>query len=73
MGSIVLNRARVGRRAILAAGSVVKEEGENPPEVLAAGAPTEVKKELVEVDLLGRARVPGSPAPVLGANPVKTP
>lgn len=46
MGSIVLNRARVGRRAMLAAGSVVKEDGEIPPEVLAAGAPAEVKKEL---------------------------
>jgi carbonic anhydrase/acetyltransferase-like protein (isoleucine patch superfamily) len=46
MGSIVLNRARVGRRAMLAAGSVVREDGEIPAEVLAAGAPAEVKKEL---------------------------
>lgn len=46
MGSIVLNRARVGRRAMLAAGSVVSEGGEIPAEVLAAGAPAEVKKEL---------------------------
>ena len=46
MGSIVLNRARVGRRVMLAAGSVVSEDGEIPPEVLAAGAPAEVKKEL---------------------------
>jgi carbonic anhydrase/acetyltransferase-like protein (isoleucine patch superfamily) len=46
MGSIVLNRARVGRRVMLAAGSVVNEDGEIPPEVLAAGAPAEVKKEL---------------------------
>ncbi len=46
MGSIVLNRAHVGRRAMLAAGSVVNEDGEIPPEVLAAGAPAEVKKEL---------------------------
>ena len=46
MGSIVLNRARVGRRALLAAGSVVTEDGEIPPEVLAAGAPAEVKKSL---------------------------
>ena len=46
MGSIVLNRARVGRRAMLAAGSVVNEDAEIPPEVLAAGAPAEVKKEL---------------------------
>jgi len=46
MGSIVLNRARVGRRALLAAGSVVIEDGEIPTEVLAAGAPAEAKKEL---------------------------
>jgi carbonic anhydrase/acetyltransferase-like protein (isoleucine patch superfamily) len=46
MGSIVLNRARVGQRAMLAAGSVVNEGGEIPPEVLAAGAPAEVKKAL---------------------------
>lgn len=46
MGSIVLNRARVGRRAMLAAGSVVKEGGEIPAEVLAAGVPATVKKDL---------------------------
>ena len=46
MGSIVLNRARVGRRAMLAAGSVVREGGEIPPEVLAAGVPAQIKKEL---------------------------
>ena len=46
MGSIVLNRARVGQRTMLAAGSVVTEDGEIPAEVLAAGAPAEAKKEL---------------------------
>ncbi len=46
MGSIVLNRARVGRRAMLAAGTVVREGGEIPAEVLAAGVPAQVKKEL---------------------------
>ena len=46
MGSIVLNRARVGRRAMLAAGSVIKEGGEIPAEVLAAGVPATVKKSL---------------------------
>src|SRR5919202_4582460 len=45
MGSIVLNRARVGQRAMLAAGSGVSEDGEIPPEVLAAGAPPEGKQE----------------------------
>lgn len=46
MGSIVLNRARVGSRAMLAAGSVVREDQEIPPEVLAAGVPAQVKKSL---------------------------
>ena len=46
MGSIVLSRARVGHRAMLAAGSVVREKQEIPPEVLAAGVPAEVKKDL---------------------------
>ncbi len=46
MGSIVLNRAHIGQRVMLAAGSVVSEDGEIPPEVVAAGAPAEVKKEL---------------------------
>src|SRR5919206_4234461 len=46
MGSIVLNRARVGRRAMVAAGSVVRENQEIPPLVLAAGVPAEVKKTL---------------------------
>jgi carbonic anhydrase/acetyltransferase-like protein (isoleucine patch superfamily) len=46
MGSIVLNRVRVGRRAMLAAGSVVREDQEIPREVLAAGVPATVKKDL---------------------------
>ena len=46
MGSIVLNRAHVGRRAMLAAGSVVREDQEILPEVLAAGVPAKVKKVL---------------------------
>ena len=39
MGSIVLDRARVGRRTMLTAGSVVTEDGKIPPEVLATGLP----------------------------------
>lgn len=46
MGSIVLNRAHVGQRVMLAAGSVVSEDDEIPPEVVAAGTPAEAKKEL---------------------------
>jgi carbonic anhydrase/acetyltransferase-like protein (isoleucine patch superfamily) len=67
MGSIVLNRARVGRRALLAAGSVVTEDGEIPPEVLAAGAPAKAKKSLDGSSakwIESAARVPGPPTPV---------
>jgi carbonic anhydrase/acetyltransferase-like protein (isoleucine patch superfamily) len=46
MGAIVLQRARVGSRSMLAAGSVVREGQSIPPGVLAAGAPAVVKKEL---------------------------
>jgi len=46
MGSIVLNRAHVGEKAMLAAGSVVVEDVEVPSGVLAAGAPVKVKKDL---------------------------
>lgn len=46
MGSVVLNRARVGSRTMLAAGSVVREDQEIPAEVLAAGVPAQVKKSL---------------------------
>ena len=46
MGSIVLNRAHVGERVMLAAGSVVVEDAEIPPEVVVAGSPAEAKKEL---------------------------
>ncbi len=48
MGSIVLNRARVGRRTMLAAGSVVTEDSEIPPEVLAAGLPPKLKRSSTE-------------------------
>lgn len=44
MGSIVLNYATVGHHAMLAAGTVVKERQEIPPEVLVAGAPAVVKR-----------------------------
>lgn len=48
MGSIVLNRARVGERAMLAAGSVVRQDDDIPPEVLAVGVPAQVRKDLTE-------------------------
>jgi carbonic anhydrase/acetyltransferase-like protein (isoleucine patch superfamily) len=43
---VVLQRARVGRGAVIAAGSVVAEDARIPPGVLAAGAPAQVKREL---------------------------
>lgn len=46
MGAIVLQRARVKRGAMLAAGAVVSERVEIPSNVLAAGVPARVKKEL---------------------------
>jgi carbonic anhydrase/acetyltransferase-like protein (isoleucine patch superfamily) len=46
MGAIVLQRARVGEGAMLAAGAVVSERTEIPGGVLAAGVPAQVKKPL---------------------------
>jgi carbonic anhydrase/acetyltransferase-like protein (isoleucine patch superfamily) len=45
-GSIVLQRASIGRKALVAAGSVVKEGQAIPDCVLAAGVPATVRKEL---------------------------
>ncbi len=56
MGSIVLHRSKVGGQAILAAGTVVREGQEIPPEVLAAGTPAEVK-ESVEGSVAERAKM----------------
>ena len=46
MGSVVLDRARIGQGSMLAAGSVVTEGQEIPPGVLAAGTPARVRKPL---------------------------
>ena len=46
MGAIVLQHARVGAGAMVAAGAVVSERQEIPSNVLAAGVPATVKKEL---------------------------
>jgi carbonic anhydrase/acetyltransferase-like protein (isoleucine patch superfamily) len=46
MNAVVLNRSKVGERAVIAAGSVVMEDQEIPPFTLAAGAPAKVKKQL---------------------------
>jgi carbonic anhydrase/acetyltransferase-like protein (isoleucine patch superfamily) len=46
MGAIVLQRARVGARAMIAAGAVVGEGSEIAGEMLAAGVPAREKKRL---------------------------
>jgi carbonic anhydrase/acetyltransferase-like protein (isoleucine patch superfamily) len=46
MGAIMLQRAKVGARSLIAAGAVVGEGVEIPVGVLAAGIPAKVKKEL---------------------------
>src|ERR687898_1133522 len=46
MGSIVLQHARVGARAVLAAGAVLSERREIGPGMLAAGVPAVEKKPL---------------------------
>lgn len=46
MNAVILDRATIGHHALIAAGSVVLEGQEIPPNVLAAGAPARVKKPL---------------------------
>jgi len=46
MNAVVLNRSKIGERAVIAAGSVVLEDQEIPASTLAAGAPAKVKKQL---------------------------
>jgi carbonic anhydrase/acetyltransferase-like protein (isoleucine patch superfamily) len=44
IGAIVLNKARVGKGAVLAAGSLVPEGAEVPPGMLALGVPAKPKR-----------------------------
>ncbi len=46
MNSTVLQRARIGEQALVAAGATVAAGAEIPPRHLAAGTPAKVKKEL---------------------------
>jgi carbonic anhydrase/acetyltransferase-like protein (isoleucine patch superfamily) len=46
MGAIVLQRAHIGRGALVAAGSVVREGQVVPADVVAAGVPAAVKKQV---------------------------
>ena len=54
MGAIVLNRARIGRGSIVAAGAVVREGQEVPPNSLVAGVPAKVLRETTPEE---RARI----------------
>ena len=57
MQAAILPHARVGRRVMIAAGSVLTEGFETPDGVLVAGVPATVKKELggASLDWIGRA------------------
>ena len=51
MGAILLNRSRVGRNCIVAAGSVVREDFVVPAGSLAAGVPAVVKRPLTAEEI----------------------
>ncbi len=51
MGATVLNDAEIGERALVAAGSVVREGFAVPPGTLAAGVPATVRRELTAEEL----------------------
>ncbi len=51
MGATVLNDAEVGERALVAAGSLVREGFTVPPGTLAAGVPATVRRELTAEEL----------------------
>ena len=50
MGAIVLNRARVGRHTIVAAGALLTEGQQVPDGVLVAGVPGKVRRELTDAE-----------------------
>jgi carbonic anhydrase/acetyltransferase-like protein (isoleucine patch superfamily) len=53
MGAVVLDRARIGARALVAAGAVVLEGMIVPPGVLAAGVPARVIRPLTDEEQAG--------------------
>ncbi len=57
MRSILLNRARVGRCSVIAAGSVLLERTEIPPATMVAGTPAKVVKTLSEKEQEIRAEL----------------
>lgn len=54
MQAVVMDKARIGERAIVAAMSFVKVGMVVPPAVLVAGVPARVVRELTEADLAGK-------------------
>jgi len=50
IGAIVLNGARIGRGSVIAAGSLVPEEMEVPPDSLAMGVPATVLRPVSEAE-----------------------
>jgi carbonic anhydrase/acetyltransferase-like protein (isoleucine patch superfamily) len=51
MGSVVLDRARIGTRCIVGAGALVTPGTEIPEGHLAVGAPARVKRKLTDAEL----------------------
>ncbi len=48
IGAIVLNGARVGRGSVIAAGALVPEEMEIPPDSMVMGVPAKVRRQVTE-------------------------
>jgi carbonic anhydrase/acetyltransferase-like protein (isoleucine patch superfamily) len=55
--AVVLNRARIGKNCVVAAGAVVTEGAEFPDGVLIMGAPAKVKRELTAEDIERNRRI----------------
>ena len=56
MNAVVMDRAVVGEKSIVAAMSFVKIGGQVPPRVLVAGVPARVVRELGDADIAGKAQ-----------------
>ncbi len=51
MGAILLTGSVIGERAIIAAGTLVREGQEIPPDSIAMGVPAKVRREVTEAEL----------------------
>ncbi len=51
MGAVLLTGSIIGERAIIAAGTLVREGQEIPPASIAMGVPAKVRREVTEVEL----------------------